>query len=219
MERDVFFLFFKQGQYRSKSQNCVQEGSKNSWKADWHSPSTLNITSSWSRHIIVTGLYYLHQATHWEPVLGEGRHAVVWEIWLLGGRSLQRPLWGYHLGDWTMTPELVEWCQQNSYELATTGLKAKRWNEFALAMTHHALFSTATKQARYSFGCDDKKGYFVRKITNKLFLIPSEKRNKPVFCSLVPQIIFITYIKSGICPAKCISHEWSHQRELNSLYA
>lgn len=63
-----------------------------------------------------------------------------------------------------------------TYELATRGLKATSQNEFALAMTRHALFSTATKEALYSLGYDDKKGYFVRKITNKLILILSEKR-------------------------------------------
>lgn len=59
-------------------------------------------------------------------------------------------------------------------------------------MTCHTLFSIATKEALHSFGYDDKKGYFVRKITNKLILILSEKRNKPIFCCLVHQVNFVT---------------------------
>lgn len=118
--------------------------------------------------IIVPGLYYLHQATHWESVLGEGRHAVVWETWSLRGRSPLRRLDNDIWTGWMMSTGLL-WV---SYKR----LESHKQNEFVLAMTHHALFYTATKEALYSFGYDDKKGYFVRKITNKLILIPSEKR-------------------------------------------
>lgn len=68
-----------------------------------------------------------------------------------------------------MLLELTEQCQQSSCELAYNWLKATRWNKCALAMTH-ALFSVTTKVLN-SFDYDDKEGYFVRKIMNKLILI------------------------------------------------
>lgn len=83
----------------------------------------------------------------------------------------------------------------------------------------HALFSITTKEVLNSFDYDDKEGYFVRKITNKLILIPAwKKKQANTVCCLVPQVIFNIYMKSGINPAKCISHEWPRQRKLNYLY-
>lgn len=175
------------------------------------------LTSHWNSHIIVTGLYYLHQTTHWEPVLGEGRHAAVWETWSLEGRSLQRSPWGYLFGDWTMTLQLVEWCQQNPYELLQPALKPH--GEMSLLWLYHVMLCSPQllKKLCTPLVMMIKKVILWEKTTNKLILILSEKRNKPIFCCLLHQIIFITYTKSGVCSAKCIPLELSYQRELNSL--
>lgn len=164
MERDAFFVavFQARAVQKQKSELCpgrIWELSESRLTQSSHFKLTFPLKQSYHCYwtLLLASDHTLRACSRWRKTCScvgnlVFRREVSTEI------SMRLPLWGLDNDTSTgwMMPTEPLW-------VTTTSLKATWWNEFALAISRHALFSIVIKEALHSFSYDDKKGYFLRK--------------------------------------------------------